>query len=203
MSSTPTYGADNSLIDGVDGSRRAKLDNLAKVLLVMPHSHHEIHEGHRYFVSISNSSMGINDTLVVAFKTGSAPKRMHVKFSFNALAAVHLDILEGPTWTQGTGTLVSLVNRRRDSANSSFLLEDQGQPTFTASDKIIKDPTITDSGTILPDGRSFGTKHGGGGDFAADEFIFKPDTQYAIKITADIGSNGAQLEIDHYEHIDV
>ena len=183
---------------------RAKTDRMTGVQMAITYPHHEIHGGSSFFTVVTNESMADNDTLVIAFKTPAGTKRMHMVWSASTLVGCHMDMLEGPSWTQGTGTAVAIMNRyRQASPDSSMLLEDKNQATFTASDEIIQDPTSLSGGSASLPVYIFGDKKttgGEGGD--RDEWIMKPDSTIAIRMTADGGSNKGQIILSWYEHTD-
>lgn len=168
-------------------------------------SHAHIHEGMAYEVCGVNLNMASAATLILAFKTPSAPARLHFVVEFTSLVKSHIELLEGPTWTQGTGTQVAIHNRRRDtSMRSSGVLEDQGQASFIASDTAILDPTITDDGAVIDTLYAFAIKNrstGQGRD--RTEWDLEPDTLYAVRLTSDDNSGAGQLILNWYEHDDL
>lgn len=193
-----------SLQDPNDAARQGEFDTLFKIPVVIDVAHHEIHAGDSFHACGTDTSMGNSDTLILAFKTASGTKRIHLFHSFITLTGGHFEIIEGPTWTNQTGTKQPIYNRKREaSMNSSSLLEDQAQVGFVASDNMILNPTGLSGGTAIHTHYAYGQKNqftGRGRDI--EEMILKPDTQYAIRFTADAASNAAQMLLDFYEHQD-
>ncbi len=193
-----------SLQDPDDATRQGEFDTLFKIPVVIDVAHHEIHEGDSFHCGSIDTAMGNTDTLIIAFKTPSGTKRVHMFHSFITLTGGHLEIIEGPTWTNQTGTKQPVYNRKREaSMSSSALLEDQAQAGFVASDNMILNPTGLSGGTAIHTHYAYGQKNqftGRGRD--TEENILRPDTQYAIKFTSDAASNAAQMLLDFYEHTD-
>lgn len=192
------------LQDPNDASRLAEFDNLFKVPIVVDVAHHEIHEGDSFHVDAEDTSLANAATIIIAFKTMAGTKRAHMTGAFSTLVGAHVELTEGPTWDNQSGTLLPIYNRKREgSMGSSGLLEDQAQAGFVASDNMILNPTTVAGGTIISTLFAFGSKHSGGSQArGVDEWILKPETQYAIILTADGAANAAQLIIDWYEHTD-
>lgn len=190
--------------DPSDATRLAGFDNLFKVLLTLDAPHHEIHEGDSFCSSAVDTSMGNGDTLVLAFKTMAGTKRAHIVVQFLALSGGHVEILEGPTWDNESGSLNPIFNRKRTSpALLSEMLEDSGQAAFTATGNLVLNPTTLAGGTALCPEYSFGTvsKPAVSGRELV-EWVLRPDTQYAVRLTADAASNKGQLILAWYEHMD-
>lgn len=171
-------------------------------ITVIDFAHSEIHKGNAFISDSVDTDMNEGDTLILAFKTMSAPTRVHMIVNFAAYTGGHVDVLEGPTWDNQSGILNPIFNRKRDvSMNSSGLLEDSGQAAFTATDNVILTPTSIAGGTTIHDLWGFGKKDkitSVGRD--TNEIILKPDTQYAIKLTADNNTNKGHLILNWYEY---
>jgi len=179
------------------------LDGVSEGLITIDYAHHEAHEGDAFETSAVDESMGDGDTIVLAFKTMSAPKRVHVIIEFATAAGGHVDIIEGPTWDNQSGTLNPIYNRKREaSMGSSGLLEDQGQASFIVSDNVILDPTTFAGGTAVHTHYIFGATKTPASARGVHEWLLKPDTQYGIRLTADGVTNGGQIIITWYEHSD-
>lgn len=190
--------------DPDDSTRLTHLDNLHLALITIPIEHHEVHEKQAFVVVGTNLLLGNNDTLILAFKTGNTTQRMHLVVDFSTLAGGYANILEGATWTQGSGTLETIFNRNRTAPiTPSMILEDQGQPTFTASEAAILDPAILTTGTVLPPAYAFGSKNNTPSALRGQsEWVLAVNTQYAIRFTSTSANNQAQLALRPYEHTD-
>lgn len=178
-------------------------DDISDGLVVIDYAHHEAHEGDAFETTAVDTAMGDGDDIVLAFKTPAGTKRMHLLVEFATAAGGHVDILEGPTWTNQSGSLNPIFNRKREvSMGSSGVLEDQAQAGFVASDNMILDPTSLAGGTLIHTHYTFGSNKTPATGRGVTEWLLKPDTQYAIRITADGVSNGCQLRLEWYEHTD-
>lgn len=184
--------------------RELRLDNLADAALVIDYGHHEIHAGSAYSQEIHTTG---GTEISLSFKTPAGTKRAHLIGSFTASSACHGQILEGPTWTTNTGTVIAPINHHRGSSNTSMLLEDKtATPAWTAGG-ILSNVSNISGGTVLFEQYNFAASSptgagGGGGGSRLHEYILKPDTAYSIVVTSDDGSIGMQLILDWYEHTD-
>lgn len=184
------------------------IDGLTGATAVVTTAHLHLHEGEAFVFDYVDESMGNDDTIVLAFKTPSGTKRVHFFPEFSTLVGGDMQVYEGAFWTPGTGSAVSVINRKReDSMDSSIILENASSAsTFIANNKIIVNPTGLDNSaaSIIRRLYAWGKKErfqaGGGRD--ENELILKTDTAYAVVFTAEGGSNKAQLVLNSYEHTD-
>ncbi len=184
-------------------SAMLRLDAKTEFLVCIDSEHHEVHEGDAFTYCISDSTMANAETIAVGFKTPAGAKKSHLIVGFDTLVGGYLQILEAPTITTDTGTVVVPVNRDRKSTNESTLLEDKtATPAFTANGMLLM-PTITDVGTVICRIDAFGAANKkANGARGHNEFILKADTVYAIRFTAVGAANKGQLILDWYEHTD-
>lgn len=178
-------------------------DQLSKALVTTSHLHSRVHRGLAYLATTVDTSMNLNDTLVLAFKTPTPTTSLvpHLALFYSAKAAGHIDILEGPTWTAGTGSQNPIINRNRNLQVSSSLLEDTSG-SFLATGNMILNPTITDAGTAIRTLYEFAAKHSGTGTLGTldqEEIVLDYGNTYAIRFTADLGSNAAWMQLIWYE----
>ena len=190
-----------SLAD-VDGKSISMRDTLFPIPVTIDSAHHEVHEGDAFEACVVNDSMGSGATLALAFKTAAGTKRMHLLMAFDTAAGGHLELLEGATWDAESGTEATIHNRKRETTMaSSGVLADQAQAGFLASDVMHKDPS-TLAGTAICAQYAFGANKTPAGARGAAEWILKPETQYAVRLTADNASNGGFIGLTWYEHTD-
>lgn len=180
------------------------IDKITRALISISQLHHEAHEGNAFIVDSENLTLNTNSTLTLSFKTPDTIKKPHLTLDFSALLGCKVEIIEGTTWTQGTGTVTNIINRHRNSSTQSILLENKNQVTFTASNQLIQDVTGLSGGTTIRTLRTFGVKNkiSGGGGRDEEEMILKPNTTYTIKLTSTNDSNSATLNLSWYEHTD-
>jgi hypothetical protein len=176
-------------------------------LVVISYQHADVHQGSSYKSDVIDGSLSDSETIILAFKTAAGTKRAHLIAEFSTLVGGNLEIWEGVTWTAETGSLNPILNRwRQSSMNSSMMLENSGQPTFTATDNLILNPTGLSTGTAISVHHLYAwgkkEKFAGGSVRDIEELILKPDTQYAVVFTASGGSNAAQIILNWYEHTD-
>jgi len=176
-------------------------------LVTVEHSHHEIHEQHAFTTLFTDTSMADTETIILAFKTMSAPKFVHFEASFSTLVGGHFQIWEGATWTTNTGTATAITcrNRAHGVCNSDLLEDKTATPVFTVTHNILANVTGlgTGSATGLLNGGdyAFGVKGKvAGGERGLAEYVLKPNTQYAVVFTADGSLNKGQVVLDWYEH---
>jgi hypothetical protein len=184
------------------------IDDVSAAMTTISYPHHEVHEGSSFNSDAVDETMADDETIILAFKTMPGTKRAHMFFGFHTLVGGDLAVWEGATWTTSTGTLNPIINRKREaSMNSSGLLEDKtATPTFTATNNILLNPTglNTGSATKIHNPFAWGERKQllAGGTREIEEYILKPDTQYAVVFTADGGSNKGQITLGWYEHTD-
>jgi len=178
---------------------------MSNALVWISFEHHEAHAGDSFTCNAVDLVMALNDTLILAFKTPAGTKRTHVVMSFSTLVGGDLQMLEGPTWNNQTGSKHPIYNRKREAVmNSSTLLEDQAQVGFVASDNLILNPVNLAGGTDIHNIWAFGKKDklSAGSMRDLEELILKPDTQYAMIFTSNGANNKAQVILNWYEHTD-
>lgn len=175
-------------------------DPLAGAQVVISTPHHEVHEQCAFICDVVDTSMGLNDTLILAWKTMSAPKYMHFIMRFASKAAAHIELLEGPTWDNQSGAQIPIFNRARFGIKTSVVLEDQSSGGFTATENMNANPTTLAGGTVVHDFYDWSDHKTTAKDRDSDEIILKADTQYAVVLTADAAVNAGQLLLTWYEH---
>lgn len=192
------------IADPSDTTRVGEFDTVFQIPVTIDVAHHEIHEGDSFHCCGTDTELADEATLILTFKTPAGTKRVHMLHSFVTLTGGHLEILEGATWTNQTGTKQPIFNRKREaSMNNSGILEDQAQAGFVASNNMILNPDSVAGGTAIHTHYAYGAKNfysGQGREL--EEFILKPATQYAFKFTADAAANAAQMMLNFYEHTD-
>ena len=183
--------------------RDAKFDSMTDALTVISYPHHEIHGGSTYHVQNYNGTVGGGNSISISFKTPSGTKRAHMNFSFASSGSSHLTVAEGATWTTNTGTVVAPTNQRRDSTNTSMLLEDKtATPAFTAGG-VLTDATAVGAGTTLRNVYVFTEKKVGGDSSHDSEIILDVDETYTISLTNDeLTDQSLILHLEWYEHTD-
>jgi len=182
--------------------RTPVLDSSTHALAIINHICREIHKGHAYCLTMVNTSMDNEATLVAAFKTPNTLENHHLAMVWVSKADAHIELLEAPAWTAGSGSQHAINNRNRCSSNVSNLLENTGG-TFVASGKVVKDPTGLTGGLILWENYIWGDKKSGPSLHRDEQaYLLKTNTQYAVRLTADAASNAGWFCLIWYEHVD-
>lgn len=183
--------------------REARLDNLVDAIQVIDYEHHEHHAGSAYAVQ---AYVEAGTEVSICFKTPAGTKRAHLIYEWSKESKAHIEVLEGCSWTTNTGTVRAPKNQRRDSENTSMLLEDKtATPAYTAGGVLVSPSSITGGETIsLIYSFQEATNQGGGGGGGSKrhELLLKPDETYAFKAVSDDGSKGLQIRLYWYEHTD-
>ena len=194
-----------SLQDPDDPSRLAEFDNKFKAPVFIDVEHHEIHEGcsfERHIDSANAAVAGLN----VAFKTLTGSNLAHMLFGWSNNDEIFFEVIEGATWTQGSGTALDIFNNNReDGGNSIVILENKNQATFTASNQVIKDVTGLSGGTTIDNqytyNASLGASVSAESRSATHEWVLAADTTYVIKMLQTDGNCKMSINLHWYEHI--
>lgn len=191
------------LVDPADNTRKAIFDNVFKIPIFQNIEHGQIHEGVSFERHIDSSNAAVAG-LNIAFKTSPDPKLAHMLFGWSSNDEILYEIIEGATWTQGSGSLLAISNLNRSSgANSDVILENQGQPTFTASNSFIKDVTGIAGGTVFENQYTYNASLGAAtiaeSRAAAHEWVLKADTTYIVRMTQTDGNCKMSITQHWYE----
>lgn len=179
-------------------------DTMTNAMVKISYTHHKIHDGCSFTVAYADTTLADGETIIMAFKTMSGTKKAHLFIEFSTLVGGYIEIWEAPTWTTNTGTATAIINRRRDAnPKVSGLTEDKtATPAFTTTGNILVNPTGLAGGTSLHKHYAWGErgKVGAIGQRDENEFVLRPDTQYAIVFNGIGANNKAQVILNWYEH---
>ena len=191
-------------VDPNDSTRRGEFDNLFQVPVIQTIGHHEIHEEDTFTCGATDTSMVDSEVIMIAFKSGSGTKRMHLLYDFASKAGGHIDLYKNSTWDAETGTLLPIYNSfQKPTTKASTVLENQAQAGFVASGNMILNPNNVVLGQkVMPSDYAFGAVKSPAGSRAENERIIQVDTQHVACYTADGNSNAGQLHLEWYEHTD-
>ncbi len=168
--------------------------------IALDSAHLEVHEGeHFHITGALSGALADTDDYLIAFKTPNTAKLIHFLPGAWSKGQGRLELLEGATWTQGTGSAIPVWNSNLDDGSSSTILEDRAQPAFTASDEVMTGVTITAAGTVKGD-LTVGDGKAGEGARADHEIVLKRDTQYTLRYTSEAASGQCRLFPTWYEH---
>ncbi len=184
----------------------ADVDKMVSALIAISEEHHQIHGGSSFERHIDSANAAVA-SLNVAFKTVNTTEKAHIIFGHGMSDEVLIEIIEGPTWDQGSGTALTIFTHNRDLANTStVILEDKNQPTFTANNQVIKDVTNVAGGTTFENQYTYNAGLGAAINAetrgAAHEWVLKPNTTYVIRMTQTGGNCKMSIDLHWYEHTD-
>lgn len=192
------------IADPLDEGRLGKFDSIVEVPVILDQGEHQVNEKKVFSSIFTKEPVADLEVVALAFKTPAGTKRIHLIGEFTTLTGGVLDLIEGVAWDAETGTTNAILNRFREAVpQPSAMLENQGQASFEASNKVIVNPDNLAGGTILSSFRAFGEKNRfSGAGYAIAKWILKPDTQYVCKFTSTAAANAAQVSILWNEHTD-
>lgn len=196
------------IVDPQNERRDAGFDSLIQALLIQQTEHGMIHAGHSFERHI-DSGNALVASLNVAFKTAPGTKLAHMIFGYGMSDEVLIEIFEGVTWTQGSGTALDIYNNNRNSGeDSAIILEDKNQATFTASNQVIKDVTgIAGDSSLDNRFENQYTYNAGLGvaitaetRTAVHEWVLKADETYVVRMTQTDGNCKMSIDLHWYEY---
>jgi len=172
-----------------DDTQTFAFDETTGAMVTIGVPHHEIHEGETFITTYKTpDGTPLSDNATIEFIVVCAAKEAHMA----ARAAVGGDfeagMFEGSTHSDGTAQ--EIFNKKRSSMES---------PTLT----VIRDPTVTDDGTLIenefiPGGT--GPRAFGGAAQQRAEWILAPTRTYLFRITNRAGNNQpGSLALEWYE----
>lgn len=185
----------------------AKKDVMTGLDINIPSDHSEIHKGSSFERHIDSGNLAVA-SLNVAFKTVNSTEKAHMLFGHGMSDEILIEIFEGATWDQGSGSALDIHNHNRDNgATSTVILEDVNQPTFTASDQVIKDVTNVAGGTVFENQYTYNAGQGAKVEAetrsAEHEWVLKPNTTYVIRMTQTGGNCKMSIDLHWYEFTDI
>lgn len=169
----------------------ARLDASTLSLQTVDYAHHEIHSGSSYHIEITTAALGdeINDHLQIYFTTPDTAKWLHIIAAAYGSGQYNYTVREAPTDGPYGGVAVTPLNRNRNSANTSAVVN----PTSGGS--------VATGGTLLIN-HDLGSGNARAGESRDNqEWILKQNTLYVFRLYDDTGIQ-AVLSLDWYEHTD-
>ncbi len=165
------FGADTGHWFIFDGVLWKRAENV-----VISDEHKQVHNGKMW--DISTLHVGVVNDLFADLVIENGADELHCVFTESTSGSAHASISEAPTVTAATGTAAIVKNANR-------AVGDTGAPTA------LKDPTITDIGTLLVewfDNGGIGGAAAGGSTNRDTELILKPSTKYLFRMANKQGS---------------
>ena len=179
--------------------RALRIDASTHTLMTISYQHHEIHSGSGFRLS-RRETLASPATLSFSFKTPPSGDKIHLLTSASSSGAAYIELLEGATVTNGTGTNQAAMCANRELAATSAILSIEASPTTGSASR---DATITADGLLLS-GLNLGAGQNktSGNTAAREEWVLAFNTIYAIRVTSGAAGNVINLELDWYEHTD-
>lgn len=192
------------LVDPNNSARKNKFDSKFQALVRINLEHSKIHEGVSFERHI-DSNNALVASLNVAFKTLAGTKLAHILFGWASSDEILFEVIEGATWTQGSGIALEIINVNRDNGSESLvILEDKNQSSFTASNEVIKDVTNIAGGTVIDPQFTYNASLGvavvAESRSAFHEWVLKKDTTYVVRMTQTDGNCKMSINLHWYEH---
>lgn len=189
------------VVQTTGGVLESEFTDEAHRLVVIESTHHEIHEGETFTSQFVDLTLALNETIILAFKVQNDGNLLHMVAQASTLVSGHLDVLEGPTWTTGTGAQNTVYNRNRDGTPASSGILEDTTSSFVANDAVVSNPTGLSGGTLIQSIYGFGATQRISSEAREDsEWVLKANTTYAIRFVSDANSNKAQVILNWYEH---
>lgn len=157
--------------------------------------HYMVHIGDSYVCQILTTN-----TVSLCFRVPAGMIEPHLTVMWAAESKATFQLWEGRTWTAQSGTLQTLFNRNRNSANESVLQENETSGAFQATGKLVLTPTLQANGTLLDTGRTWSDKRETFTSRETEEFPLRRDETYVVLLTSDDGATkGTHLILNWYE----
>ena len=171
-------------------------DDVTGVQVIIPHEHHEVHEGKSFFVSVYDVDLDTSDTLALSLLTPALTK-IHVLVLIDNTSTSLFEIIEGATNVDGSN--IPVYNRDRNSATTSEIMSSKLTPT----------PNVVTTGSTFTGGTTIhsqvirelggGKEKIGGATRGSAEIILKVNTIYAFRLTGLADNGSANVGISWYE----
>ena len=174
---------------GANDYDEVRIDASTNSLMVIDSAHHEIHEGDHYKIR-GYEALAKGGDKQFLFLTPDTTEWAHMIIGVdNTLSTIIVKLYEAPTYTLGSATACTKINRNRNSNNTSSI-------------SCYEDPTVSATGTLL--GQNIfgsGKNSTGGGDRDTNEIVLKQGTAYLLDITEiNITETNINWLFDWYEH---
>jgi len=163
--------------------------------------HSRIHDGRAFILFENDIDLDADASINICLETPTDEPEIHMLAHCNGGVGIRLQILEGPTITNGTGTIINAINRNRRSSTNALIKSIEATPQ---TGKANKNATITADGLIILDEVSGGVVPGpviGEAGYSRNlgEFVLKAGTRYAFRVISLDDNNQVHLNLIWYE----
>jgi len=178
-------GTPGNLITAVDYVvGKSGIDAMSETLISIPIISSGINNGFHFGLADYQAGVANADKIDFVFTTPTAPKLTHLWYKFSASDGATIELFEAPTVSGGT--TITPGNSNLNSAN-------------VAATSIVKNPTVTATGTRMAGYVAGGDKEAGLASIE-DKLILKPVTKYLIRITSLASGNFLGWQFNFCEH---
>jgi hypothetical protein len=168
--------------------RTFQLDRSTYALEILNYEHHEIHAG-SYFRAGHQVDLSGSAATNLVIVTPDSAAYVHMRPRVDVESEAEIALWEAPAVTSGSA--VTIYNANRNSAGASACASVSGATLNTSAATLLMVQ-------VLGSGR--GT---GGNATAAEEWVLKRNTKYALVVTNQTSSaNEVNIRLDWYEHTD-
>lgn len=173
--------------------------------LSIDYEYSRIHDGKAFLLFENDIDLDTDESINICFETPSDASEIHMLAHCNGGVGFRLNVLEAPTITNGTGTIIDAINRNRRSSETSTIKSIEASPQ---TGKANKNATITADGLIILDevsGSIFPGPVVGESGFSRNlgELVLKAGTRYAYRVTSLDENNQVHLNLIWYELVEV
>ncbi len=186
----------STIIKGtIDGNlhRELRVDASSHALKVIPYQHSEIHSESAYVINQRTAVDAFDIASPINFYiiTPNTAKRAHMVVGLEANTPCYWEMFEDDGNTDNFdvagGSVVTPINRFRESTSTSGLTITAGATVTEAADSVRID------GSAVTKGSSGGERH---------EMVLARNTKYLVRATSYVDNNEGSLGLDWYEHTD-
>jgi len=181
-----------------DSNRRAPLEKVFlfdkddDALTTIASVHHEIHEGHHFYVE-GFVTLADTATMYAKLIVPNTDKRIHLRWLIDASGILETNFYEGASGGMTGGSSASVLNSNRNSNNKSCLAGNVTTGVTVATNK----GTLVSSKKV--GGTGFKTFFGGSSE-RDDEIILKNNTTYFREFISGSADNVVSFRASWYEH---
>jgi hypothetical protein len=182
-----------NLTSTTNNGRPLRVDKHTDALAQIAEAHFEVHEGEAFFI-VNKQDVDSAGSYEMRFKTPDSPKRLHMILAVEGTGHTDVDLYEGTTKTHNTGTVLTAVNRERESKKTS-LIEACSTPGGSGDGE-----NLISMHFGLDTGQGSQREILGGGARDMEEIILARNTAYLLRIVSGTDGNRVMIVLDWYEH---
>ncbi len=178
------------------------IDNTSNSVVTMTYPHHELHDGNTFEVGVYDNDLDDGDTINIAFTTLDTTRWVHMVAIMGNTSSSVAEVLEAPTLVLGSGSDVTVFNKKRTSSKVAVVQTVESTPTVGSASSNV---SYVSGGAIINGGGELiglNRDRGVGVSRSIVEEILKPATTYLFRIRALADNGAANVKLIFYQHID-